>query len=113
MGIYTELSLIAFIIVNIVDLSGFIDTLKHWIWNFAYKNKREYKDFDFRPFECSYCSLHHTGVIYLLIVGEFSLLTYSYLLFLCLMTPIIKDILMLAKAFIQKIIDTIYEWYDL
>lgn len=97
--------------VNLIDLSGFIETLKHWIWKFACKG-RQYQDFDFRPFECSYCLTHWTGLIYLLCTG-WTLSLYTLLLLICLMTPIIKDILMLAKAFIQKIIDTIYEWYDL
>ena len=111
MDAYTGLLLITVVVVNLVDLSGFVDTVKHWIWDFTYKKKREYRNFDFRPFQCSYCMTHHVGVIYLLIVGELSLLTYAFLLWLCLMTPVIKDILMLIKAFCSKIIDVIYMWY--
>lgn len=114
MDVYLALLLLTFIVVNLVDLSGFVDTVKHWIWRWVFgKNGKTYHDFPFKPFECSYCMSHHVGVIYLLIVGQFSILTYAYLLFLSVMTPVFKDILILVKAFAQKIIDTVFEWYDL
>ena len=113
MDIYLNLFLLAVIVVNIVDLSGFIDTLKHWIWKWVFKGQKEYRDFDFRPFECSYCSLHHVGLIYMLVVGEFSLLSYTYLLLLCVLTPVIKDLILTIRDIIQKIIDTVYLYLDL
>lgn len=114
MSVYLVLFLIATIVVNIVDLSGFIQTLKHWIWRWVFgKNGKSYQDFPFKPFECSYCSTHHIGVIYLLIVGQFSILTYAYLVFLAFMTPLIKDILVLIRDFVTKMIEVIYEYFNL
>ena len=107
-----ELLLIAICVVILVDLSGFIETIKHWIWDFTYKKKREYRDFDFRPFSCSFCMTHWVGLAYLLFT-HITLLDYTYLLFLCVMTPVIKDILMLVRAFCNKIIDAFYDWYQL
>ena len=112
MGIPFTLLLITVVVVNLVDISGFIDTLKHWIWKWVFKGKKEYKDFDFRPFSCSYCMTHWVGLIYLLFVG-WSLEAYALLLILCMLTPIIQDILMIVRDFISKIIETIYMWFDL
>ena len=106
--IYTSLFLLCLITVNLVDLSGFITTVKHWIWKWVFKGKREYRDFDFRPFECSYCMTHHLCVIYALIVGAFTLEVYLYILILAFLTPIFKDILTLIKDVMTKIIDELY-----
>lgn len=113
MDVYLALFLLTLIVVSLVDLSGFVDTVKHWIWKWVWKNKRPYQDFDFRPFQCSYCMSHHVGVIYLLIVGKFTIITYFFLLFLAFMTPVFKDLMYLVKDFIAKMIDAIYTWYDL
>ena len=61
-----ELLLIAICVVILVDLSGFIETIKHWIWDFTYKKKREYRDFDFRPFSCSFCMTHWASNVYVI-----------------------------------------------
>lgn len=113
MNIYLALLLIALAIVNLVDLSGFVDTVKHWVWKWVFKDKRPYQDFDFRPFQCSYCMTHHIGLIYILCVGELSLATYAYLLFLAFLTPVFKDILILFKDICIKVIDTIYYYLGL
>ena len=113
MNIYLTLFLITVIVVNLIDLSGFIHTLKHWIWKWVWKNKRPYQEFDFRPFECSYCMTHWVGLIYLLISKQWTLPTYTVLLLLCFITPIIKDIILTTKDILQKIIDTIYEYLGL
>ena len=43
------LFLIAVCTVIVIDLSGFIDTLKHWVWKWAFKGKKEYQDFSLKP----------------------------------------------------------------
>lgn len=109
MDTYLVLLLIAVVTVNLVDLSGFIDTLKRWIWKWVWKKGKPYQDFDFRPFQCSYCMTHHIGLIYLLIAG-WTLPSYAWLLVLCFLTPVIKDAILTIRAALQKIIDTVW-WY--
>lgn len=106
------LLLITIVVVNLIDLSGFITTLKHWIWRWLHGNK-PYVDFDFRPFECSYCMTHWTGLLYLIIAGKWSIALYAYLLVLCYMTPVIKSIIELVRDFISSIIDGIYDVFHL
>lgn len=113
MNVYIDLLLLAIIVVSITDLSGFIDTLKHWIWKWVWRDKREYRDFSIKPIGCSYCSLHWTGLIYLIITNQFTLLFYAYLLFLCYMTPIIKDCLQMVKDICIRILDMLYTYLEL
>lgn len=107
----TILLLITICTVIVVDLSGFIDHIKMWIWKWVWKNKKEYRDFELKPIDCSFCMNFWLSLGYLLIWGKWTLGLMTLSLFLSLMTPIIKDILMLVKAFCSKIIDVIYMWY--
>lgn len=103
-----QLLIIQIIIVNLVDLSGFVDTVKHWLYGWLWKG-RPYRDFEFKPWSCDYCMTHHIGLIYLLITGQLTLLTYMLLLILSYIAPITRDILILIKDTLIKIIDLIYK----
>ena len=98
----------------VIDLTDFVESVKRGIWKWVFgKDGRSYQDFPFKPFECSLCMSFWLGLLYLIIWGEWTLPLMVYQLWLSIMTPVIKDILILVRAFLQKIIDTIYEWYDL
>ncbi len=109
-----EPSLVLFLIVVctviVVDLSGFVTTVKRWIWKWVWKNKREFQDFDMKPFDCSLCSSWWLNLGYLIISGTWTLPLMTLALVLAFLTPVIKDAILTIKALLQKIIDTIY-WY--
>ena len=114
MDVYLILLLLAIIVVSLVDISGFIDTVKRVVWKWVWKNnQREYSDFSFRPFDCSYCMTHHIGVIYLILTSSLSILHYAFLLVLCMLTPVIKDGLLLIKAILQRMIDMVWDYLEL
>lgn len=110
MSSYIILLLLTTACVIVVDLTDFIDSIKHMIWKWAWKGKKEYRDFEFKPFSCSLCLSWWTGLIYLLISWKITLTLVVYQLLLSFLTPVIKDALLTIKALIQKIIDTIW-WY--
>lgn len=110
--IYVKLLIIAFIVVNIIDISGIINHIKHWIWKWLHPNTL-YRDFPFKPFGCSYCMTHWIGLIYLLVTGEFSLLAYLYLLGLCYLTPIMGLLMRLIYDIFIKIINVVYNLFKL
>ena len=89
---------IAFIMVNILDLSGFVeDGLQPFLFrNFKIKLKT-------KPFLCSYCMTHHIGVLYLLISGNLTIYYYCFLLFICWLTPIINNLMILIRDILAKI----------
>lgn len=107
------LLLIAICCVVVIDLSGFIDALKQWIWKFAFKGKREYQYFSLKPFDCALCASWWINLGYLIISGNWNLPLMTLALVIAFLTPIIKDTILTLKAFLQKIIDTIYWYFNL
>lgn len=110
--IYVKLLIIAFIVVNIIDISGIINHIKHWIWRILKKGS-PYRDFELKPFTCSYCMTHWIGLIYLLVTGEFSFLAYLYLLGLCYLTPVMGLLMRLIYDIMIKIINEVYNLFKL
>ncbi len=104
--------LIAVCCVIIIDISGFVDTVKHWIWKWVWKEKRPYQDFPFKPFECSFCMTWWICLIYLLFAGiTFPLVALA--LIYAFITPTIKDLLYFIRDFITKLIETLYTYFNL
>lgn len=108
-----NLFLIAFICVAIIDISGFVEEIKPKIWKWVFNGKKEYRQFSLKPFDCSLCCTWWTGLIYLLIAGAFTLQNIALTLLIAVLTPTIKDIIILIKDIAVKIIDTIYWWLNI
>ena len=110
--LYTNLLMISLVLVFIIDISGVVDSIKRLVWRWVYKGKREYRDFSVKPFDCSLCSTWWCGLIYLCFT-QLSFVNVAYVALLAFLTPVFKDVLILVKDFITKMIDAIYTWYDL
>ena len=110
--LYTNLFMISLVLVFIIDISGVVDHIKRLVWRWVFKEKREYRDFEMKPFDCSLCSTWWCGLIYLCFT-QLTWVNVAYVAFLAFMTPIWKDLMILVKDFIIKLIDAIYMWYDL
>lgn len=106
--VITDLILIGIITVILIDLSGFITQIKKWICKFL---KKPYQDFTLKPIDCSFCMTHHLGLIYLLLTKELTLITYTFLLLIAFSTPIIKDLFVLFKDLMGRLMDGIYNRY--
>jgi len=102
--VITNLLLIAVIIVNLIDLSGFItdieDKLSKWLHINAHIPK---------PFSCSYCLTHWVGLIYLIASGQITLANYAILLVICFLTPEINDIELWFKQAIDRVLATFFD----
>ena len=96
--------LITICVVFIVDLSGIMIELETSLQKILKTDKK----LKLKPISCSLCMTHHTCVIYLLCVNQFSIMTYTFVCMLAFISPIIKDTLILFKDLIIKIIDFIY-----
>lgn len=99
----TILIFIQIALVMLIDISGFIDFVKKKIWERTYPG-HAYRDFEFKPFGCSFCMTHHIGLLYLIFAGKFTLMLYVLLLLLAYFTTTTKNILILVKDFIDGII---------
>ena len=105
MQIIIDLLLIQFIITGIIDVSGFIGEIEHSLSKWL-KIKAKIP----KPFSCATCMTFWTGLIYLLITANLSLLTISLTLFIALMTTVTSGFIILVRDLFLKII-TIIEKY--
>lgn len=91
--------LITFIIVFIIDLSGFITDMEKKLSKWL-----KIKAVIPKPFSCSLCLSFWTNIIYLISINSFSL---PYLAFICLLsflTPIIQTLLLKLREILEDII---------
>ena len=64
-----NLFLISVICVLIIDLSGFIDSLKYGLSKLLTKNKLASIDYRLKPIDCSLCMSFWISLIYILCIG--------------------------------------------
>lgn len=88
-----DLICLAVIIIIIVDISGFIDSIKSGISFLITKGKIVKSDYRLMPFDCSFCMIFWAGLIYLIITENLSLLTITLVLLLSVLSGTIKEFL--------------------
>lgn len=99
---------ITLILVFIIDLSGFIQSLSKCIWNIFYKNI-PYKGWViWKPFSCSLCSSFWCGLLYLIITGTFSWYMFAYVALLAFLTPVMSDVMITIKDVFTWLVDKIH-----
>lgn len=108
------LLLLTVMMVIVIDLTDFIDSLKQAIWKWVFKgNPREYRDFRLKPIDCALCSSFWLGMLYLVIWGKWTIGLMVFQLFLSYITPVIKDALLLIKAILQRMVDAVWDYFQL
>ena len=100
---YLDLFEITVIVVIIVDISGFIDSIKTLIGKVLGINNVSLK-----PIDCSFCMNFWASLGYLVITNELSITAVMVTLLLSTMTPVIQDLIYLMRDLIGKIINKIY-----
>lgn len=107
-----KLVLLQVIVVFLIDLSGGITSIKHAIWKWL-KPHHAYRDFEFKPFECSLCMMFWTGLIFLLITHNFTLPYIAIVSVLSFLTTVTKSALITIREImnyiLRKIDDTLYD----
>ena len=100
---YLDLFEITVTVVILIDISGFIDSIKSLIGKVLHINNVSLK-----PLDCSFCMNFWASLIYLVITNELSITAVMVTLLLSTMTPIIKDAIYLIRDFLGKIISKLY-----
>lgn len=108
MGIYTELVVLAVIIVILIDLSGFVQSLESGLSKWL-----GIKCHIPRPWSCSFCLYHHVSLIITILTKDINLYVYAMILLISYMTPIIKDILIFIKDMMAQIITILYKIFNI
>ena len=101
-----ELLLLTVIVCFVVDISGFIDTIKSLIWKWVFNGKREYREFRLKPLDCSLCMTFWIGIIWISIF-EFTLFNLLFVCLFAMMSEEITQILSTIKYLIHRLIDWI------
>lgn len=107
--ILLKLLCIQLICVLIIDISGFIDSVKWGVSKWLTKGKIPTTDYRIKPFDCSLCMTWWSCLIYMICMGQFSIFLLAYILFLAIMTPVAKEIIVLIRDICIKVINKIYD----
>lgn len=105
-----DLFLIACICTLVID-SGFFDEIEKSLSNKLFRNK--HKIYFGKIFHCELCSTVWISIIYILILGEFSLYNLCIVLLFGYSTNILAGILHLVLDLCSKFIDLIYKLFKL
>ena len=111
-NIILNLFLLHLIVVMVVDISGAIDSLKSGLKWLLTKGKMKGNDYRLKPLDCSLCMSFWCGIIYLLIVGEFTLPYVTVVLFMACLSEVTKSAILLVKDIFVTIINLIYKLID-
>lgn len=106
---WIELLLLTIIVCFVVDISGFIDTIKKLIWRWVFNDKREYTEFRLKPLDCSLCMTFWVGLIWISIF-DFTLLNFVYVCLFATLSEQISNFIIIIKQLVQCIQDTIVLW---
>ena len=98
----TDLFSILIICVLVIDISGFIHSIKAAIGKFLGISPNSFR---IKPFDCSFCMTFWVSLIYLLVVGRFTLVNIAIVLLLCCLTTPLKNLVMSVR-------DRLTKWMD-
>lgn len=102
-----NLLLLQLIIVFIIDISGFVDTMKSKLAKLLTNGKFKSPDFRLRPFDCSLCATFWSGILYLIFTHQFTIPLIAFVCLLSATTTIAKDIYYTITDVLIKILDKI------
>ena len=103
MSIYLQQTILAAVMVFIVDLSGFTDT-----WRDALARALKVRQLrPLKPFDCSLCMVWWVCLLYPLFTGDFSLVTIATAAALSLLSRTISAVLLFISEAVLWLIDKI------
>ena len=98
----TDLFSILIISVIVIDISGFVHSIKAVIGKYLGISPNSFR---IKPFDCSFCMTFWVSMIYLLVVGRFTLVNIAIVLLLCCLTTPLKNLVMSVR-------DKLTKWMD-
>lgn len=98
----TDLFSILIISVLVIDISGFVHSIKVAIGKYLGISPNSFR---IKPFDCSFCMTFWVSMIYLLVAGRFTLVNIAIVLLLCCLTTPLKNLVMSVR-------DKLTKWMD-
>ena len=106
---YLNLLIINLVVILIVDISGFVPNLKRFISKWLTKDRITTTEFSLKPFDCSFCMTFWSLLLYIAVTQQFTFINILGVVTITLFTDVTKQLLLLIKDLLLKMIDTIYE----
>ena len=106
MNTLLNLFLITIVICFVVDCSGIMTDIRKLFANIIYKKtkiKVDPNELKMKPIGCSLCTVWWTGIIYLLCIGEFTLVNFTFVALLALLSSNISGMLLTLKDFLSTL----------
>lgn len=100
--------LITIFFVIVIDQQHFVDEITEIISGWMTNGKIK-KPIQIKPFSCSTCMSWWITLIYIIVIGKFTIPMIVYILFLSWTTPIINSIFTLLKNAVIKFINILAE----
>ena len=110
MGILVELLLVQVAVTLLIDVTGVVEDL---LTPIAKKLTGAKVGQIGKPFSCSTCMTFWTGLVWLICTGTTSIGTIAYLLLLACTTDLTLLLFHLAKDFIGRMVDALYNYFGL
>ena len=108
-----NLFIISIIWVLILDLSGFALTIDKIFYKIFYPKRPFRTDAHFPPFDCCLCMTWWSCLIYLIVANALTLPYIALSLLFAWLTTIEKDIFIMVKDMVTKLIDLLYTLFKL
>lgn len=108
--IVLKLLYIALLAVFLIDYSGFIQSLENGLKKWL---KMPIAPHIPKPFSCSLCSTWWVCLIYLLIVGKFTLEYIALSALMAALTPVFHSAIVFVEGLLNKIIIVLMDWFKI
>lgn len=92
-----------------IQMSGFMNDVKLFISKYLTKGKIATSEFRLKPFDCLFCSVWWSSLLYIIIAGQFTFVNVGLVCLLTIFSDNIQMLVILIKDLIIKLIDTIYD----
>lgn len=100
-----ELLMLAIIVVYVVDISGFTQTWKGYLW----RKFKVSQDRIIKPLDCSLCMTWWCGIIYLLIYRQLTIPMVAYVAILSVMSVPIGQLIILIRESVTRVISKLID----
>lgn len=100
--IYINLIVITFIVCFIIDYSGIVEELESKLASW-YNVPNGFIKIP-KPFSCSLCSSFWLGLIYLLCIGEFSIINMGFVCLMAALSGSVTDTIYLIRDIYNKLL---------
>ena len=105
---YITIFLLSLIIVFIIDVSGFIDSVKSAIYKLLFGKNAKYSPFSLKPIDCSLCMTFWVGFLYLALIPiPIDIYLSAFIVLNSFLASTYANLLIRIRLLLERVIDMI------